>query len=117
MIWATIVTVLLLLVLHWFPWPMLLGRKLPRLAAYVTGMAAVLGPLTVVHWGSVFVWDLWLATAAGGLAVGLAWLGDWIMNKVKLAGELAELLRAREKGARWYEERLADRTGWGAGEE
>lgn len=114
MVWAVVVTVLTLLVLHWFPWQMMLGRRLPRLAAYVTGLLAILLPLTVVHWGSKIVFDIWLATLAGGIATVLAWFLDWVLDKNKTVDELKELLDY-ERGQN--EKRLEVGAGYGTGEE
>jgi hypothetical protein len=34
------------LTLHWFPWDLMLRRKLPRLAAYVLGVLGMMLPFT-----------------------------------------------------------------------
>ena len=43
-------SVLLISVLHWFPWRALLHRDLHRLEAYALGLTAILAPAMVVLW-------------------------------------------------------------------
>ena len=93
------VVMLILLVEHYFPWRLILGRKLPRLAAYVLGVLAMVGPLSFLY----FRWEvapvmvhghlvaLWCVVVSGGLAVLLAYALDWIAGRVRLSYELAEL--------------------------
>lgn len=104
MVTAVLLAVLALWVLHWFPWKMLLGRKLPRLAAYVLGVLAMELPLIVLHWGTIFVRDLVLMTLAGGTAVFLAWFVDWVLDRVRLSYELVELMERERDGESWMED-------------
>jgi hypothetical protein len=89
-----VVAELLLFVEHWFPWRLMLGRDLPRLAAYVLGVLAMMGPLTglFAHWGEMeAVIGMWAVVASGGLAVVMAHGADWVMGRLALAVELKEL--------------------------
>jgi len=45
---TAIVSGIVILAEHYFPWRTLLGRKLPRVAAYALGMLAVLIPFTLL---------------------------------------------------------------------
>ena len=89
MVLTVVVAMLLVLVEHWLPWGKILGGRLPRLWAYVMGVAAMLIPLTVL----VLVWDaegvvirgwhvavaLWLVAGFSGLAVIVAyWWDSWL---------------------------------------
>jgi len=89
MVLTVVVAVLLVLVEHWLPWGKILGHRLPRLWAYVMGVAAMLVPVSVL----LLVWDgegvvilgwqvvmvVWLVAGFSGLAVGLAWGWDsWL---------------------------------------
>lgn len=73
------VTALLLALGHWFPWP----KRLPRLAAYAYGVAAILVGASV--WlGLLNMWGVWLGFAAfalvGGIVTALAWGTDSLLN-------------------------------------
>lgn len=103
---AAVVSALIQLVSHWFPWRLVLGRNLPRVAAYVVGVLGFLLPVTGLYW----YWDahqvmaawlhlvaLWACVSASGLAVVLGYAIDCIANRVRLAQELQELYEAREE--------------------
>ena len=105
-----LVVVLSLLAQHYFPWGMLLRRRLPRLAAYTLGMLGVILPLSGLYlywsahppvWIHAHLFALWAATIAGGLAVTGAYALDAL---------LAQLVRLRE-----LEERLNERQADGSG--
>jgi hypothetical protein len=92
---ACVVTMLLLLVEHWFPWRLMLRRDLPRLAAYVLGVLALAGPLTAlfVRWKAWMpLAGLWSVIVSGGLAVMVAYGVDWLLGRLALAVELGELM-------------------------
>jgi hypothetical protein len=61
--------------LHYFPWrmlPMLRGRELPRLAAYVLGLLGMMVPFTVWlmdHGEIEIVQTLWTVIFAAGMTV------------------------------------------------
>lgn len=89
------VSLLLILVEHYLPWQLILGNKLPRLAAYVLGLLAILVPLTIIFW-IVPVWTsgqiiaaIWAVSAAAGLGTLAAWLVDaWLHQRARaLAAE------------------------------
>jgi hypothetical protein len=42
-----VIVALVELGLHYFPWRMLIGRELPRLAAYTLGLLGMMGPFSV----------------------------------------------------------------------
>lgn len=97
---TALIAALILLVEHWFPWRLVFRRELPRVAAYVMGNLAMICPLSVLYWawsGQSFVWPamhlvaLWVVSGAGGLAVGFAYAIDWILLRLALASDLAEL--------------------------
>lgn len=74
-----VLTALLVLVGHWFPWP----RRLPRLAAYAYGTAAILAGVSVwLMWSKLsdILAGVWAFAIVGGVATSLAWLTDWLMN-------------------------------------
>lgn len=55
--------------LHYFPWRLLIRRKLPRLAAYTLGLLGIMGPFTVwlMDRGEVeIVQVLWMVIVAAG---------------------------------------------------
>jgi hypothetical protein len=102
------IAALLLLVEHWFPWRLILRRDLPRLAAYVLGVLALVLPLSGLYWawassppGSSWAWlvALWAVIIGGGLSVGLAYLIDWCLQQAAQARDLAELMTLREGDA------------------
>jgi hypothetical protein len=90
-----VVAALVLLVEHWFPWRLMLGRDLPRLAAYVLGVLAMVVPLTVLfaQRGELdAAIGMWAVMVSGGAAVMLAHGVDWVLSRLALAKELGELL-------------------------
>jgi hypothetical protein len=58
--------------LHYFPWHMLIGGRLPRLAAYVLGLLGMMVPLSawLMDKGETDVMQtLWIVNASAGLTV------------------------------------------------
>ena len=102
----TVLIVMLILWLeHWFPWHMALGKELPRLVAYVLGVLAMVLPLSGLYWmwsldppGSAHVYliALWVVVLAGGAAVGIAYVIDWILRSIRTSNELQELIDAKK---------------------
>lgn len=101
---AALVAALILLVEHWFPWQLAIRRKLPNLIAYVLGLSGLLAPLTVLF--NYWIYDppeftyahivaLWVISSAGGLAVSLAHLIDWMLKQYAALRELKELLEQK----------------------
>lgn len=90
------------LVLHWFPWEMLIGDMLPRPIAYVLGVYGFAIPLTIFYAfieqaGLILVIALWSMISSAGLAVLLAYGVDWMMDKVRTVSEQREVMDARRK--------------------
>ncbi len=102
---TALITVLLLLVEHYWPWRQMLQRELHPTANYVLGILAIHLPLTglFILWG---LWQVvlatWLVIVCGGLAViGVYGFDGWIKMRfrAKVAGKenatlRRELLRA-----------------------
>ena len=58
--------------LHYFPWRLALGKKLPRLAAYTLGLLGMMGPLSawLMDRGQYEITQvLWMVVVAAGLTV------------------------------------------------
>lgn len=67
-----VIVALVELGLHYFPWRMLIGKELPRLAAYTLGMLGMMVPFSV--WlmdrnEMEIVQTLWIMIVAAGLMV------------------------------------------------
>lgn len=101
---ACIMAALILLVEHWFPWRLMLRKKLPRLAAYILGVLALAGTLTWLfeQWrvmgapgGRAYVVGLWSVIGSGGAAVLGAHGLDWLLGRLALSFDLEELARVR----------------------
>lgn len=63
---------LLELGLHYFPWRLLIGKHLPRLAAYTLGLLGMMGPFSVwlIDRNEIeIVQTLWIVIVAAGLMV------------------------------------------------
>ena len=76
---TALITALALAVEHYFPWHLVLGHTLPRIPAYILGMAAVAVPISVLF----LIWKaylemvaLWAAIVAGGLTVMICYALD-----------------------------------------
>lgn len=92
---------------HWFPWRLVLGYELPKVAAYTIGVLGFLLPVTVLFWrwdvvGLMVAWShlvaLWACVLASGLTVVLAYAIDTVANRVRMSHELEELNEAKTKG-------------------
>lgn len=71
---------LLIFAAHWFPWPMVFGRKLRRLEAYAAGTMAIFGTATLAVFAGLDKLDavdalmlFWLALIGAGGATFAAW--------------------------------------------
>jgi len=98
---AVLVGVLILLVEHYLPWSKLVGRELPRPAAYILGVLAMIVPLSALyiwwHYRSVVLgwrpiewyWAvvaMWAVVIGCGLAVlGAYALDSWLEYRMRLA--------------------------------
>lgn len=75
-------TVLLLAIAHWFPWP----ARLHRLAAYSIGVGAILTGCAVWLFGSGAGWLWWQFAAfaiAGGVITAACWGIDAVLNLIQ----------------------------------
>ena len=75
--------------LHYFPWRLLLGKDLPRPAAYVLGVLAFAVPYGVWLWRRAPMAAMALAAvvaAAGAAVVGLYAL-DWVLDAARARKE------------------------------
>lgn len=103
---TAVLAMLLLWVEHWFPWQLMLGRELPRPAAYILGVLALMLPFS----GLLIIWSEWLILAAlwavilaGGLSVLGAYFVDHVLiirKRVQEQTELIEVLRETAAEAR-----------------
>lgn len=112
-IWlACIVTVLALMVVHWFPWMRLLqGKKLPRPIEQVLNLASVAAPASI----SIVITRadadrssavLWSTVISGGIVIGLVYLiDDWIDKRARAAEAEAREQLTGEQLASLVEER------------
>ena len=71
---------LLIFAAHWFPWPMVFGRRLKRLEAYAAGTLAIFVPATLAVFAGLDDLDaidvltlFWLALSGAGGATLAAW--------------------------------------------
>lgn len=88
-----VIVALVELGLHYFPWRMLIGRKLPRLAAYTLGLLGMMGPFTVwlIDLGEVeIVQTLWVVIISAGLMVFALYGLDHYLDLSRRDGESAQ---------------------------
>ncbi len=67
-----VIVALVELGLHYFPWRMLIGRELPRLAAYTLGLLGMMVPFSVWltdHHEAEIVHTLWVVIISAGMTV------------------------------------------------
>jgi len=111
---TAIIVALVELVEHWFPWRLVLRRDLPRLAAYILGVAGIALPYTALLMMWWQTWDggyplpvgvfipvseavrrclvaFWYAVGAGGLAVAVAYAIDQVLLLAVKAQDLEEI--------------------------
>jgi hypothetical protein len=95
---AAVIAALIQWIAHWFPWRMLIGRELPRVAAYAVGVLGFMTPLSVLFIEQQ-AWDAllaaWAVVAASGMAVMGAHAADWVMDRVRRSYEHEELIHAK----------------------
>lgn len=116
---TALITFLIEIIEHYFPWRMLLRRDLPRLAAYVLGVSGLVVPLSLL----LLLWidqyhvsfpipdaylipasqialqslvAVWATVLAGAIAVLGAYILDWLMGRINLAEELTEILEQHD---------------------
>lgn len=76
------VTVAILAIAHWFPWP----ARLHRLAAYAIGVGAILAGVAVwlIPTGqAALFWQFAAFAVAGGIITAVCWGIDWILNQMQ----------------------------------
>ncbi len=97
---TALICALVQLVLHWFPWRMLLGSDLHRVAAYMLGVLGFALPLTALYWhvgmdGWMHIVALWACVLSSGLAVLSGYGLDWVVSRVRSSYEHEELIDAK----------------------
>lgn len=99
---VVVLTALLIALFHWFPWQRATGHSLPRLIAYMLGVAVILGAPTAAYWRwapahGADVLRLFLAAGAtAGLVTFMAWAVDAL---IEAAARRADLEDARDERA------------------
>lgn len=94
-----IVTISLIGFSHYFPWRLLIGKRLPRLAAYTLGTLIMMLPLSVLfalrgEWNSLIA--LAVAVISAGLATIACYLFDDYLDhraKSKMVDDLDQKVR------------------------
>ena len=74
-----VVTISLLFIQHWFPWP----RKLHRLETYMLGVGAILAGVYVwmLRAGCIEQWiELFVFCLVSGASVCISYLIDWLLK-------------------------------------
>lgn len=103
---AALISALIQLVSHWFPWRMVLKQDLPRIPSYVIGVLGFLLPVSGLYWhweqsavvaAGQYLAGLWACVASSGLAVVVAYAIDYVTNRVRMASELQELDDVRKE--------------------
>ena len=89
---GSLVAGLIMLALHWFPWQALLGKKLPRLAAYILGLLGIALPLTAMlciwsDWQALLA--MWIVAVAAGVATASGYAIDHWMD-LRIRSSVAE---------------------------
>lgn len=93
---ACLLVWLILWVEHWFPWEKTIGRKLPRVWAYILGVGAILLTLSglFLHWRVHEPGDhllgLWAVVISAGLSVFSAYGIDWLIARIAGYREVSE---------------------------
>ncbi len=104
---SAVISGLIQMVLHWFPWRMIMGHGIPRILAYILGVLGIVLPLSAlfIQWQQVGVvpdeWQhllaLWACVLSSGLAVIAAYGFDWVLNRVRKSYEHEELDNAKAR--------------------
>lgn len=87
---ACVVTVLLMMVVHWFPWGRLLrGKRLPRPVEQVMNLISAAAPASIsivitrpdAERSSVVMWS---TVISGGITIGILYLiNDWLDKRAR----------------------------------
>lgn len=99
---TALISGLIQLVLHGFPWRLVLGRDLHQVPAYVLGVLGIVLPLTVLYWtweqqANLHLVALWACVVASGAAVMGAYATDWVLSRVRSSFEHEELNNAKAR--------------------
>lgn len=93
---TVLITMLILISEHYWPWRLILGHKLGRLQSYVFGMLAIVLPYS----GLLFTWERWHELLALGLVVGiggLAVFGMYALDRYLIDRDRADAAEQAEK--------------------
>ena len=92
MIWqiliAVLISSLILVSEHYWPWQPIIRRPLPKLTAYIMGVLAIHLPLTVLllvwsYWQAVYA--LWAITlVSGGVVAGINHLDSYLETRTRM---------------------------------
>lgn len=99
---AMMMTSLFLAVEHWFPWLGVLGRELKLIERYVSGMLAVLVPISVL----LALWGSWMELAA--IWVVVVFGGAVVVGSYMVDGHVSQ--KQRMEAAEAVERKLRDGT-------
>jgi hypothetical protein len=99
---AALLPACLILAGHWFPWPLLLGRQLHRLEAYLYGVSCIMLPATALALYLPSAREVlavfWIAAGAAGLATLTAWGVDRLIAYIhSLRDQVDEAQHANDK--------------------
>lgn len=96
---AALVSALLIIGGHWFPWRLMLHRDLHRIEAYTYGVASILIPACAVlaWWGA---WDAVTVVTSCALAAGVTTVASKLVDLVIEFRNAAHDAREREDAAR-----------------
>lgn len=80
---ACLISALVLLAGHWFPFRKLFRRELPRIPSYIYGVLAIITP-AIVLWSARgeqrAAWELFWISVSAGVAVAGAYLLDHLID-------------------------------------
>jgi hypothetical protein len=108
--YTALTAALILLVEHWLPWKMILGREISRVWAYIAGVLAMVLPLSglYLYWidrSPVYPYAhlvaLWVVIGVSGLAVISAYQFDALIARLALLRELQERQAREESEFGW----------------
>lgn len=83
-----VLTALLLLVGHWFPWQRWLGREMHRLEAYIYGTSSIFLGFLLVRWLEDNLYTAWQLAAiiiVAGSATFISWIADLVGLRLAVA--------------------------------
>jgi len=91
---------------HYIPWEKLIGRRLPRLAAYTVGTG--INTAAFIGWalftGNVeSIWALVAIVLASGTLVALVWWMDYTVDTRDKVEDIDEQVQLFERALRYYD--------------